>query len=323
MASGHQHDDMSVESLTRERILEVKKLLQPYVRCTPVLEVRGTDFGLGACRLFFKLESTQYAGSFKARGAFTNLLLRKIPDSGVIAASGGNHGAAVALAARRLGVKAEIFVPRISSPAKIERIRAAGATLHVGGERYDDALAASERRAAETHALTIHAYDSLETMLGTGSVAAELEEQAPLLERIVVAVGGGGLIAGIAAWHRRRVTVVGVEPELAPKMSRALAAGHPVDVEVGGIAADSLGARRAGERVFPVVQAYVERVVTVTDEEIRRAQRALWEHLRVVAEPGGAASFAALLTGREPCRDGEAIGIVVSGGNTTAVDFDR
>lgn len=312
-----------VVELSRPRILETFRLLRPHVRRTPVLEVSGADFGLSPCRLFFKLELTQASGSFKLRGAFANLLLRSIPASGVIAASGGNHGAAVAHAARRLGVRAEIFVPRISSPSKIERIRREGAVLEIGGERYADALAASERRAAETGALTVHAYDQTETLLGTGSLAAELEEQAPDLSSVLVAVGGGGLVGGIAAWYAGGTKVVGVEPELAPTLARALEAGRPVDAEMGGIAADALAPRRVGELMFPLAQRFVDRVVLVADEEIRKAQRALWKELRLVVEPAGATAFAALLSGRYPCEEGQRLGVILSGGNTMAVDLDR
>jgi len=311
------------EPLTRERILEIAGLLRPHVRKTPVIEVSGADFGLPDCRLALKLELTQYSGSFKVRGAFANLLTRIVPEAGVVAASGGNHGAAVAFAARRLGKKAHIFVPRIASPAKIERIRREQAMLEIGGERYADALAASHERAVQSGALEVHAYDAVETMLGTGSMAAEFEEQAAPLESVLVPVGGGGLIGGFASWYGGRVRVVGVEPENAPTLARALEAGRPVDVNVDGIAADSLGARSIGAHVFPLAQRHVERVVLLEDAHIRAAQEALWDKLRIVAEPGGAAAFAALLSGRCPCRAGERLGVVVSGGNTVAVDFGR
>jgi threonine dehydratase len=314
---------MILDELARPRILETGRILREHVRRTPVIEVSGADFGLPAARLTLKLELTQYSGSFKVRGAFANLLMRPVPPAGVIAASGGNHGAAVAFAAKRLGIPAEIFVPRISSPAKIERIRREGAVLQIGGERYADALARSELRAQETHALTVHAFDQIETMLGTGSLAAELEEQAPDLDCVLVGVGGGGLLGGVAAWYAGKTRVIGVEPELAPTLTRALEAGHPVDAEAGGVAADSLAPARVGELVFPVAQRYVERVVLVGDGDIRDAQRALWETLRIVVEPGGAAAFAALARGRYPCRGGEKVGVILSGGNTVAVDFDR
>jgi threonine dehydratase len=307
----------------QQRISETALLLRPHVRRTPVLEVAGTDFGLPACRLYFKLELTQHSGSFKARGAFAHLLIRPIPAAGVVAASGGNHGAAVAFTAHRLGVKARIFVPRIASEAKIARIRREKADLEVGGERYADALDASRRWAAETGALEVHAYDAAETLLGTGSLASELADQVPRLDAVLVGVGGGGLIGGVAAWFEKRVRVVGVEPELAPTLHAALRAGRPVDVDVNGIAADSMGARRVGETVFPLAQRYVEEVVLVEDAHIRQAQEALWDQLRIAAEPGGCAAFAALLSGRYSCRAGENIGVLVCGGNTTAVDFSR
>jgi threonine dehydratase len=317
-----QHTRMS-EPLTRERILETARLLRPHVRKTPVIELSGAEFGLPPCEIHLKLEMTQHSGSFKVRGAFTHLLTRAVPDAGVVAASGGNHGAAVALAAQRLKKRAHIFVPRIASPAKIERIRNEGAALEIGGERYADALSASHDHALRTGAIEVHAYDAVENFLGTASLAAELEEQVPALETLIVAVGGGGLIAGVASWYGGRARVVGAEPELAPTLARALDAGQPVDVDVDGIAADSLGARRIGAQVFPIARRHVERVALVTDAQIRTAQQALWEKLRIVAEPGGAAAFAALLSGRYVCRPGERVGVVASGGNTVAVDFSR
>lgn len=309
--------------ITRDDIAATEKLIRPHIRRTPVIEIDGADFGLAANPLHCKLELTQHAGSFKARGAFANLLMRQIPSAGVAAASGGNHGAAVAYAASKLGAPATIFVPSISSPAKIERIRGYGAELVIAGDRYADALAASETWVAWSGALAIHAFDQVETLLGQGTVGVELEQQVPALDTLLVAVGGGGLIGGIAAWYAGRIRIVGVEPEAAPTLTQALAAGHPVDTEAGGIAADSLAPRRVGEKVFPIAQAYVERVVLVADDAIRAAQDALWRTLRIVAEPGGAAAFAALLSGRYRPRPGERIGILVSGGNTTAVDFSR
>ena len=313
---------MSPLRIEPETIAATHRRIEGHIRRTPVLEVSGADFGLDPVRLFFKLELFQHSGSFKARGAFSNLLTRDLPPAGVVAASGGNHGAAVAYAAHSLGVPARIFVPKISSPAKIRRIREYGAELVVGGERYADALAASEAWVMRTGALAVHAFDQAETLMGQGTIGLELAEEAPELDTLLVAVGGGGLIGGIAAWYRGRVKVVGVEPQAAPTLYRALAAGHPVDAEAGGIAADSLAPRRVGELVFPIAKRYVERVVLVTDEAILEAQRALWTTLRIVAEPGGAAAFAALHSGRYKARAGERVGILVSGGNTIAVDFD-
>jgi threonine dehydratase len=309
--------------ITRDAIAAVEPIIRPHIRRTPVLEIDAADFGLSSRPLSFKLEFMQHAGSFKSRGAFTHLLTRAIPKAGVVAASGGNHGAAVAFAARRLGVPARIYVPEISSPAKIARIRSYGADLVVGGARYADAYAASETWARENGALTVHAFDQRETMLGQGTLAKEMEEQAPGIDTLLVGVGGGGLIAGIAAWYLGKVKVVGVEPTLAPTLTRALAAGRPVDAEAGGIAADSLAPKQIGAAVFPIARDHVAEVVLVEDEAIRAAQKALWEVLRVVGEPGGSAATAALLSGRYRPKDGERVGIVISGGNTVAVDFDR
>ena len=296
--------------------------IAPHVRRTPVMEVEGADFGLDGVKLVFKLEYLQHAGSFKARGAFNGLLSRRLPAAGVAAASGGNHGAAVAYAAMKLGVRATIFVPVVASPAKIDQIRGYGARLEVGGERYADALAASERYVERSGAEPIHAYDQYPTLEGQGTVGLELESQAPYLDALLVAVGGGGLLGGIAAWYAGRMPVIGVEPESAPTLTRALEAGEPVDAPAGGIAADSLAPRRVGTLMFPIARRYAPRTVLVEDDAIRAAQAALWKTLRVVAEPGGAAAFAALLSRRFPAARGQSIGVVLCGANTTAVKFD-
>lgn len=312
-----------IDSITREGIAEVEPIIRPHIRRTPVINVSGRDFGLDFDNLAIKLELLQHSGSFKARGAFTNLLTREIPRAGVAAASGGNHGAAVAYAAMRLGVRAKIFVPTISSPAKLQRLRDYGADLVVTGERYADALDACEAWVPQSGAVSVHAFDQTETLLGQGTVGMEFEQQAADLDTLLVAVGGGGLIGGIAAWYAGRVRVVGVEPEAAPTLRRALEAGRPVDAEAGGIAADSLAPRRVGELMFPLAQRHVSGVALVTDDAIRDAQETLWKDLRVVAEPGGAAAFAALCSGRYKPEAGERVGVVVSGGNTVAVDFKR
>lgn len=314
---------MSETVVNREAIARVHPIIRPHIRRTPVVEVEGGDFGLDTGSLWLKLELLQHTGSFKARGAFTNLLTREIPPAGVVAASGGNHGAAVAFAAMKLGKPARIFVPRISSPAKMERIRGYGADLVVIGERYDDALRASQEWAAQSGALTVHAYEQVETLLGQGTVGLEFEEQAPQLDTLLVAVGGGGLIGGIAAWYAGRVQIVGVEPEAAPTLARAFDAGHPVDAPAAGIAVDSLGAKRVGEMMFPIARAHVNRVALVPDEAILSAQDVLWKVMRVVAEPGGATALAALLAHRYRPEPGERVGVLVCGGNTTAVDFGR
>jgi threonine dehydratase len=314
---------ISEHQINRDRIASVEPIIRPYIRRTPVIDVAGADFGLNPVRLSLKLELFQHSGSFKARGAFTNLLTRRVPQAGVVAASGGNHGAAVAYAAMTLGVPAKIFVPGISSPAKRDRIREYGADLVVGGDHYADALAASEGWAAESGAMPVHAFDQTETLLGQGTVGLELEEQAADLDTLLVAVGGGGLIGGMAAWYAGKIKIVGVEPQAAPTLLRAFEAGQPVDAEAGGIAADSLAPRRVGELVFPIARDYVSGVVLVTDEAIRQAQEVLWQGLRIVAEPGGAAAFAALLSRQYQPQQHERVGVIVSGGNTVAVDFNR
>ena len=310
--------------ISRQGIARTYAVIRPHLRRTPLIETDGADWGLGRFQAVFKLEMLQRAGSFKTRGAFANLLLREVPPAGVAAASGGNHGAAVAYAARHLERPARIFVPTIASPEKIERIRSCGADLVVTGDRYADALAASEQWGDRSGALAIHAYDQIETLLGQGTLALEFEHQAPTLDTWLVAVGGGGLIGGIAAWfsqQRPTVKIVGVEPEAAPTLTLALRAGHPVDSPAGGIAADSLAPRRVGHLMFPLAQERVSDVVLVSDNAIREAQQALWSTLRIVVEPGGAAALAALTSRVYMPRAGERVGIVLCGANTPAVSF--
>jgi len=311
------------ETVNQQHISRCEKLIRPYIRCTPVIRIDGADVGLKPGSLCLKLELFQHSGCFKVRGAFTNLLTRKVPAAGVVAASGGNHGAAIAYAAMTLKVPAKIFVPSISSPAKVQRIRDYGADLVIEGDRYADALAASEAWVQKTGAMPVHAFDQDETMLGQGTIGIELDEQAPEIDTLLVSVGGGGLIAGIAAWYASRIKVVGVEPFAAPTLTRALEAGHPVDAEAGGLAADSLAPRRVGDRVFPIAKRHVHRVVRVADDAILAAQKQLWQVLRVVAEPGGAAALSALLCGAYQPMSGERVAVMICGGNTTAVDFDR
>jgi threonine dehydratase len=312
---------MTHDYLQPAAIRAAAERLAPHIRRTPVIEVDGGDFGLDGVRLAFKLEFLQHAGSFKTRGAFNNLLTRPLGKAGVVAASGGNHGAAVAYAAMKRGVPATIFVPSVASPAKMAQIRGYGATLEIAGERYNDALIASEARVRESGALAIHAFEQRETLQGQATVGVEYEEQAPRLDRLLVAVGGGGLIGGIAAWYAGRIPVIGVEPEEAPTLTRALAAGEPVDAPAGGVAADSLAPKRAGALMFPIAQRFIAGTALVSDDAIRDAQRALWKTLRIVAEPGGAAAMAALLSGAVKVRAGETVGVLLCGANTTAVDF--
>lgn len=308
-------------TLAPAAIERVAAQIAPHVRHTPILRVDGADFGLPGIRLVFKLEFTQHAGSFKVRGAFTNMLARPATAAGVVAASGGNHGAAVAYAAMRLGRKATIFVPSIASSAKVEQIRAYGAELRFAGDRYADALAASIEFAQSSGATAIHAFDQVETLLGQATLGREFEQDEPALDALLVSVGGGGLIGGMAAWYRGRTPLIGVEPELAPTLTHALEAGAPVDSPAGGIAADSLAPRRVGELVFPIAQRFVASTALVSDEAVHDAQCALWRTLRVVTEPGGAAAFAALHSGVWVAQPGHTVGVLLCGANTSAVDM--
>ncbi len=302
--------------LSRERIQATERVIRPYIRRTPILEVDGAEFGLDSITIVFKLELFQHAGSFKPRGAFTNLLTRQVPPVGVVAASGGNHGVAVAFAAMKLGKPATIFVPSVASQSKLDRIRRYGAELVIAGDRYAESLEASEEWRAQSGALPIHAYEGTETLLGQGTLGLELEDQDPKLDSVLVAVGGGGLIGGVAAWYRNSVKVVAVEPAEAPTLNLALSAGRPVDSPAGGIAADSLAPRQVGRQMFPIAQEYVHSSLLVSDDEIVAAQRRLWEAVRIVAEPGGATAFAGLLSGQYKPERGERVGVIVCGGNT-------
>src|SRR5215217_7041931 len=301
--------------LTRERIQATEREIRPHIRRTPILEVGGADFGLDSIKITLKLELFQHAGSFKARGAFTNILTREVPEAGVVAASGGNHGVAVAFAAMKLGKPATIFVPSVASKTKLDRIRQYGAELVIAGDRYAESLEASEAWTAQSGALPIHAYEGDETLLGQGTLGMELEEQAPKLDSLLVAVGGGGLIGGVASWYQNRVKIISVEPIEAPTLQRALSAGRPVDSPAGGIAADSLAPRQVGQQMFPIAQRYVHSALLVSDEEILEAQRRLWDTVRIVAEPGGAAAFAGLFSGKYKAEPGERVGVIVCGGN--------
>jgi threonine dehydratase len=305
-----------VDAITRSDIERVHDVIRPHIRQTPVLHTRGSDIGLEPFPLTFKLEFIQYGGSFKARGAFANLLTRSIPPSGVVAASGGNHGVAVAYAAQCLHIPARIFVPTVASPVKIDRIRSYGADVVITGDRYADALAASEHYVGDSHALPIHAFDQRETLLGQGTLARELAEQVPDADSLLVAVGGGGLIGGVASWCAEQgPRVVGVEPVGAPTLTEALKAGRPVDAPAGSVAADSLAPRRVGELMFPIAQRHLDGVVLVDDDDILRAQEALWDVFRIVVEPGGAAAFASLLARKYIPQRHEHVVVVLCGGN--------
>lgn len=307
---------MSLEHLpvTRADIEAASSRMAGHVRVTPVIDLEPGVFGFSG-RLNLKLEFLQHAGSFKPRGAFNNLLSRAIPAAGVAAASGGNHGAAVAYAAGQLGHKAKIFVPEISSPAKVAAIRRFGAEVLVGGARYNDALVACDAYCAASGALSIHAYDSRETIAGQGMVALEWIAQVPGLDTVLIAVGGGGLIAGAATVFQGKVKVVGVEPEGSCALHASLHAGRPVDVDVQSVAADSLGARNTGQLVLDIARAHVDHVALVPDGAITLAQRLCWQALRMAVEPGGAAALAAVLCGAYRPEPTERVGVLMCGAN--------
>lgn len=309
------------ETVTRAAIEAVEPLIRPFVRVTPVIEVDRSELGLPPGPLTLKLEQLQHSGSFKVRGAFANLLLRKVPSAGVVAASGGNHGAAVAYAAGAVGVPARIFVPTVSSAAKVSRIRGYGADLIIEGATYSDALALSERWAATSGAMPVHAFDQVETMLGAGTLALELRRQAPDVTTVLAAIGGGGLLSGIAGAYAGDVRVIGAEPAGAPTMTEAMKAGGPADAPTGSVAVDSLAPRRVGGLTYAMISRFAEQVVLCSDEAILQAQQLLWEKLRVVGEPGGCTALAALISGRYAPEPAEHVAVVVSGANTTAVSF--
>ena len=301
--------------VSRSDIAAAAVRIAGHVRHTPVLSLTGMELGL-AFPVTLKLELLQHAGSFKPRGAFNRLLSARVPETGVIAASGGNHGAAVAYAARALGVAAEIFVPSLTPSAKIARIASYGARVVQTGANYAEALVASRTRQTESGALEVHAYDHVDVLAGQGTVGREFEQDASDLTHILVATGGGGLIGGIAAWYAGSAKVISVEPEACPTLHDALGAGRPVEAPVGGLAADSLGARQVGSLMFPVAQAYVACAVLVPDAAIAVAQALIWDRLRLIAEPGGATALAALLCGAFKPPAGARIGVLVCGANT-------
>lgn len=305
---------------TRATIAAAARRISGHVRHTPVLRLSGEPGGVlpfgDAVPIALKLEVLQHAGSFKPRGAFNRLLAAERPVHGVIAASGGNHGAAVAFAARALGLPAEIFVPEMTPSAKVGRIESYGARVVRSGATYAEALAACEARQKATGALDVHAYDHPDVIAGQGTVGRELEADAPDLTHVLVAVGGGGLIGGIAAWYAGAINVIAVEPEGCPCLHEALRAGCPVPAPVGGLASDSLGAREAGRLMFPIARAFVASSVLVPDAAIAATQRLLWDAFRLIAEPGGATAFAALLCGAFVPPPDARVGVVVCGANT-------
>jgi threonine dehydratase len=300
----------------RAEIEQARQRITNYVRETPIIHLEEGVWGLEAS-VTLKLELLQHTGSFKPRGAFNRMLSAQVPAAGVIAASGGNHGAAVAYAALKLGYPVEIFVPEFASQLKIQRLRYYGAQVTQTGANVAETLLACQARAEQTGALMVHPYDQPEVIAGQGTLGLEFAEQAPHLDTVLAAAGGGGMLAGVAAWFANEVRVVGVEPINSACLHAALQAGRPVDVEVSGIAADALGARRVGELAFALARTSVERVVLVSDESIHAAQSRLWNDLRVIAEPGGATALSALLSGAYQPAPGERVGVIVCGGNTS------
>ena len=286
-----------------------------FIHQTPLWKLPGEALGVDCAAVWLKLEHLQTGGSFKARGMLNRLLSNPIPGSGVIVASGGNAGIATAAAAKELGVTCEVFVPEISSPAKRARLAALGARVVVGGAAYADALHACLARQQETGALLTHAYDQPEVLVGAGTMALEIEQQGGLPDSVLVSVGGGGLIGGMASWFGQRSRVVALEPEQAPSLFRAREAGEPVDVEVGGIAADSLGARRIGSLAWEVTQAQVRDALLLTDESIRTAQLWLWNELKLAVEPAAALPLAALHSRRYMPRADENVCLIICGAN--------
>jgi threonine dehydratase len=285
---------------------------------TPLFKLPGKALGIDCQEVWLKLEQLQTSGSFKARGMLNRLISHQIPPSGVIVASGGNAGIATAAAAKLLGVPCEVFVPTISSPAKQARLKALGATLHVIGSAYSEALAACLERQQVTGALLTHAYDQTEVVIGAGTLAAEIDRQAGRApDAVLVSVGGGGLIAGIASWYARaaKTQVIGLEPELAPTLHAARAAGKPVDVSVSGIAADALGAKQIGAISWPITQAHVAQSLLLSDQAIRAAQLWLWQEMKIAVEPSAALGLAALQTGAYQPRADEIVCLVLCGAN--------
>lgn len=309
--------------ISKQAIETAYQKIKPHLRRTPSIISGKNTFGLTDC-IHLKLEHLQHSGSFKARGAFNSLQNADVPEAGVAAASGGNHGAAVAFAAKTLGIKAKIFVPEISNPAKVDKIRACGADVHVEGAAYADAAELCAAYQNQTGAINIHPYDAVDTINGQGTVALEWAEQCPSLDTIFVSVGGGGLVAGIAAYFTGSNTrVIAVEPEGSCSMHAALKAGKPVDVELDSIAANSLGAKRCGTLPFEVAQSHLSDSLLVADDHILTAQRRLWREMQLVVEPGGATALAALLSGIYTPAEGERVGVLLCGGNAELLQVNQ
>lgn len=285
------------------------------VRTTPIVEMASGTFGVDAA-LVFKLELLQHTGTFKPRGLFNRALTHEVPSAGLVIASGGNAALALLHVAKQLGHQAEVFVPETAPAAKVAKLHQHRAGVHQVGQNFAEAVVASERRAEETGALLMHAYDQPEIVAGQGTVGLELEQQCPDVDTVLVACGGGGLVGGIAAWFDRRVRVIAVEAEGSPTLATAREAGERVTISVGGVAADALGASRIGAIAWEVAQRAIDDVVVVPGEAIMDARQRLWDELRVCAEPGGAASLAALTSGGYEPAPGERVAVIVCGGNS-------
>ena len=303
-------DDISPDDIERAR-----RRIAGDVRRTPLLRLPGSQLGIDCAELWLKLEHLQVGGSFKARGMFNRMRANPLPAAGVVIASGGNAGIAVAVAAQAMNVRCEVFLPETASQAKRDKLAELDAVVTVGGAGYADALAASLERQARTGALLMHAYDQREVVTGAGTLAAEVEDEAGVPDRVLVSVGGGGLIAGIAAWFRDRCRIDALEPALAPTLFRAREAGAPVDVAVSGIAADSLGARRIGSIAWALTQRHVDAAHLLDDAAIRAAQHSMWRVLRLAVEPAAALPLAALTTGVVSPRRDERVLLVICGAN--------
>ncbi len=305
-------------SVTRRDVDAAADAISPFVRSTPVIEIPGHDIGIDAT-ITLKLEYLQHSGSFKARGAAHFLATQPIADGGIVAASGGNHGAAVAWAAARFGHVAHIFVPTTASPAKVDRLRQYGAVVHEVGDVYADAYRASRAHLAAHDATSIHAYDDPIVMAGAGTCARELDHAAPDLDAVLVACGGGGLSGGCASWYGAGSTeIVAVETPGTATYATALSHGAPVDIDVSGLVADSLGATRLGIHPWHALRSVDATSVVVSDDDVAAARDRLWSWLRIIVEPAAAAPLAALLTGAwTPRSPGDRIGIVLCGANTT------
>lgn len=301
-----------MSEITPDAIAATAIRIAPYTRVTPIIQaiVPGVTNPVA-----FKLEYMQHSGSFKARGAFSSLAGVAIPKAGIAAASGGNHGAAVAFAARQFGLPARIFVPANAPKSKVDRIISYGAEIVQTGKTYQDALDACLSFCRSSGAQSLHAYDQVPVILGQGTLGLEIAAQATDLDSLLVATGGGGLIGGIAAWYQNRVNVISVEPVASPTLHAALLAGEPVKIAPHGIAADSLGSSFVGSLMFPIAQKYVRQAVLVQENDITDAMKWLWSELRIAVEPGGATALAALLSGAYKPANGENVGVILCGAN--------